>query len=207
MTEDADERLWPARLRWRMRGAWQWPTFAVATLADAVLMHLLPFAGDDTSLVGGFLLAGFFNLIAVAALAPVAGWLLRRRRPALPRVIAADRAGTALVAGVTALLLAGGILHRPAVQADRDDFAAQAAAVRRYAAAQAPRAYRANVDRADTWQQGPGLFRTCIPGPDPRKNLCLIVTTSQRPPGVVLDPDQQPNAKVAGPDNPGRKAR
>ena len=122
-------------------------------------------------------------------------------RELLDAVRRADAAGTPL------LLLAGGILHRPAVQADRDDFAAQSAAVRRYVQTQAPAAYRANLDRADTWRQGPGLYRTCVPGPDPRKHLCLIVTTSQHPPGVVLDPDQQPNAKVAGPDNPGRKDR
>ena len=207
MGNDRDERLWPARLRWRMRGAWQWPTFALATAADAVVVHLLPFAGDDIGLAGGALLACFFNLVVVAALAPLGGLALRRRRPGLPRVVAADHAGTALILAVTALLVAGGVAHRPAVRAERDAFAAQAAAVRRYVHMQAPAGYRRNVARADTWKQGPGLYRTCVPGPDPRKDLCLIVTTTQRPPGVVLDPDQQPNAKVAGPDNPGRKAR
>ena len=37
------ERLWIRRLRWRMRGAWQWPAFAVLTLVDALLITRLPF--------------------------------------------------------------------------------------------------------------------------------------------------------------------
>ena len=39
------ERLWWPRLRWRMRGAWQWPAFAVLTLLDGVLLTKLPFYG------------------------------------------------------------------------------------------------------------------------------------------------------------------
>ncbi len=62
-----------------------------------------------------------------------------------------------------------------------------------------------NIDRADTWKQGPDLYRTCVPGRDPRKHLCLIVTTGQHPPGIAVDSDQQPNARVVGPQNPGRR--
>lgn len=39
------------RLRWRVRGAWQWPAFVLLTLADAALLHWLPLAGEGT---GGF---------------------------------------------------------------------------------------------------------------------------------------------------------
>ena len=47
------------RLRWRLRGAWLWPTFAVAMVVDAVLLHMLPIAGDGgTGWVPAFLLAG-----------------------------------------------------------------------------------------------------------------------------------------------------
>src|SRR5690242_13063099 len=66
------------RMRWRMRGAWQWPAFFAFTLADAAVLALLPFYGGGP---GGFvpsvLLAGFFNLAAVAVGAPLAGRLLR----------------------------------------------------------------------------------------------------------------------------------
>jgi hypothetical protein len=78
-------------------------------------------------------------------------------------------------------------------------------AVREWVATQAPPVYRANIDRADSWKQGSHLYRTCVPGPDPRRALCLIVFTDQRPPAVQRDPDQRPNSVVAGPDNPGRQ--
>ncbi len=205
MSDDVDQRLWPRRLRWRMRGAWQWPTFVLITLVDAVVLRLLPFAGEHIAIVPSFLVAGFFNLVAVALLAPVGGLLLRRRRPALPRIIADDYAGTTLLLAVALALLAGGVVHRPAVAAQRDAFAAQSAQVRRFVQAQAPPEFRANIDRANTWKQGPDLYRTCVPGPDPRRHFCLIVNTDQDPPGVVIDHDQQPNARLAGPDNPGRQ--
>ena len=190
-----------------MRGAWQWPTFALLTLLDGVVLHLLPFAGEHIGLVAGFLLAGFMNLTAVAILAPLGGVALRRRRPGLPRIIADDYAGTTLLVALCLLLLGAGFAHRPAVVAQQDAFAAQSAQVRRYVLSQAPAEFRANVDRADTWKQGPDLFRTCVPGSDPRKHFCLIVNTDQHPPGVVVDRDQQPNARIAGADNPGRKDR
>src|SRR5262245_17358113 len=57
--------FWP-RLRWRMRGAWQWPAFAALTVVDALLIALLPFQGDGPDLIGALLIAGFANLLAVA---------------------------------------------------------------------------------------------------------------------------------------------
>ena len=66
------ERLWVRRLRWRMRGAWQWPAFAVLTTIDAVLLTRLPFYEDGPgTLVAGMLLAGFANLLAVALIGPL----------------------------------------------------------------------------------------------------------------------------------------
>jgi glutaredoxin-related protein len=202
---DHDEVLWRKRLRWRLRGASQWPTFAVLLVVDAILLHLLPIAGESQpGLVPALLLSGFFNLVVVAALTPLAGARLRRRRPGMPKVVADDRAGTWLLLGLAVVLVAAGVAHRPALHAARDDFAAEMAAVRRYIAAHAPPEYRRNIDRADTWKQGPQLYRTCVPGPDPDRALCLIVQTGQSQPGIAVDPDQQPNAKVAGADNPGR---
>ena len=89
------EPLWRSRVRWRFRGALLWPAFWVLTLADALLLGCLPIAGDGgTAFVPALLLSGFFNLVAVAIVAPLAGLVLRRRRRDLPRVIAFDRAGT-----------------------------------------------------------------------------------------------------------------
>src|SRR5262247_1626227 len=91
------ERLWPARLRWRLRGAWQWPTFAVLTLVDGLLLELLPpYESGPGGLVPAILLAGFANLLLIAVVGPVVGrLLLRRRRPDLPKQIADDYASTA----------------------------------------------------------------------------------------------------------------
>jgi hypothetical protein len=204
---DEVEPLWRSRLRWRLRGAMLWPAFGVAIVVDAVLLQLLPIAGEGRpGPVGALLLSVFFNLLVVAVLAPLAGARLRRWRPALPRVVANDRAGTVLLGLLAVALLALGLAHRPAVQAADRDFEAQSLAVRRFVAHQAPARYRPNVDHADTWRQGPDLFRTCVPGPDPRRALCLIVTTDQSPPAVTVDPDQRPNGLVSGPDNPGRGA-
>jgi hypothetical protein len=200
------EVLWRSRLRWRWRGATLWPAFAAAVVVDALLLHLLPVVYDEgPDLVPALLLAGFLNLFLVAVGAPLAGRWWRRRRPALPRVVADDRAGTVLLAGVAAMLVVLGVVHRPVVSAARADAAAQARAARRFVMAQAPPEFAANVDRMNTWKQGPDLYRTCAPGPDPRRAFCVIVTTDQSPPGVTRDPDQRPNATVAGPDNPGRK--
>ena len=202
------DALWRSRLRWRLRGAMLWPAFAVALVVDAVLLHVLPIAGEGhPGPVASLLLAAFFNLVVVAVGAPLAGRALRRRRPDMPRVVADDQAGTVLLALVTAGLVVLGVAHRPALQDDERDRLAQADAVRAYVAHRAPAEYRANIDRADTWRQGPDLWRTCVPGRDPHRALCLFVTTDQSPPGIAVDRDQRPNSVVSGPENPGRLGR
>src|SRR5919106_1788177 len=97
-----DDRVWTSRLRWRLRGARLWPAFALLTLLDGVLLHVNPIAGDSTAIVSGILLAGFLNLIALVVLAPLLSRRLRGRRPV---EIADDRAGTAVILAVSAVLL------------------------------------------------------------------------------------------------------
>lgn len=197
------EGMWASRLQWRMRGAWMWPAFFGLTLLDGVALNARPIAGDSTALVGGLLLGAFLNLLVAAVLAPLGGRLLRRRRPDLPQFVAADRAGTAAMIGVTGTLLIAGAVHRPAIEDGRRDFLAQAAAVRRYVGHQAPPPYRANLDRADTRRVDDDLFRTCVPGPDPARALCVFVDTSQSPPGLRLDPNRETNQSFAGRRNLG----
>ena len=188
------ERVWVSRLRWRMRGAWQWPAFALLTVVDAVLLTQLPFYEEGPgSLVAGILVATFFNLLAVAVIGPLLGLRLRRRRPDLPRLIASDYASTAVLVLISAGLLAGGLAHRPAVAAEHADVAAVAASTHEYVLAKAPE-YRAGLARMDAMRVEEDLYRSCVPGPDPRRWLCLFVTTDRRPPGVTADPDQAPNA-------------
>ena len=187
------ERLWPSRLRWRMRGAWLWPAFFGLTLVDGILVtELPPYEGTPPGLPGGILLAGFANLLLLAVVAPFAGRVLRRRRPDLPRPIAYDYAGTALLAGLTAAILAAGLAHRPAVAAEERDEAALAAAVRGYVRAHAPE-WEPGLAAAHAQKLKANSYRACVPGPDPRRWLCLIVDTDRRPAAVHRDESMEPN--------------
>ncbi len=186
-------------MRWRLRGAWMWPTFAVLTLVDAVLIHTFPLAGEATGLVGGLLLGAFFNLLAVAVAAPLVAILVRRRRPDLPRVVAVDYVGTVLLLGVTATFLAIGLAHRSTILDSQDALALQAHAAGRYVAAQGAPDHRAHVHQMTTLQLEDQLFRTCVPGADPDRWLCLFVDTSTAPVGVTLDDSRESNASFNRP--------
>lgn len=184
------------RLRWRRRGAWMWPLFFGGTVGEAVLIHQLPFAGDGAGVIGAGLLAMFFNLLAIGVAAPVLGWWWGRRRPEWPNVVARDRAGVAILVLVAAALVVGGIAHRPAVRAQQDDLAAEGAAVHDYVLAQAPVIYRRKLGAATTVRVDAHLYRTCVPGGDPERALCLIVNTDQSPPGIRVDPSRERNESM-----------
>src|SRR3712207_3872702 len=188
------EPLWRARLRWRMKGAWLWPAFCVLTPLEAVVLNELPYYGTrgPGSLAAGFLLAGLFNLVLVAVVAPVAAWTLRRRRPDLPRVIARDTAGSVLLVAGLAALVIGGLVHRPVVLEAQGDAVAQFTAVHDYVVEREP-AYRDALAVADTMRVEEDMYRTCLPGPDPRRWLCMFVRTDQDPPSVRVDGDRLPN--------------
>ena len=189
------QQVWPSRLRWRLRGAWQWPAFGVLTVVDALVLHELPLAGDTgPAPVAALLLAGVLNLIAVAVGGTLGGYALRARRPDLPKVVAADYAGTAALLALAATLLAIGLAHRPAAQADREAFAVGLARVRAYVGHSAPAEYRRRIDEATSMRFGEDLYRTCVPGDHPRRALCLFVNTDQNPPGIRLDTSRAPNS-------------
>ncbi len=193
------------RLRWRRRGAWQWPTFGAAVVGEALLLHFEPVSGDGADLAAGTLLAGGLNLFILAGLGPVAGILVRRRRRDLPRTVARDYASTGLMLAAAAVVLGLGVAHRPSVLAARRAFQAQSDAVRTYVRLHAPPEYRRRIDRADTWRLDADLYRTCVPGPDPARRLCLIVDTTMSPPGITLDPNRAPNSTYVGPGAVGRR--
>lgn len=183
------------RLRWRMRGAWLWPCFALLTVVDGVLIHRLPPYGDGPgTFVGGMLIAGFVNLAVVAVLAPLAGRRLRRRRADLPRAIADNYAGTTLLVAVACAVVVAGLAHRPARAAEREDEAAAVASVHDYVAKRGPAEYRSRLAYVDVMRLEEDVYRSCVPGEDPRRWLCLFVNTEQRPAGVTKDPEQVPNA-------------
>lgn len=178
-----------------MRGAWLWPTFVVLTLIDGIVLRELPFydaAPDD--LYGTLLVSGFVNLAAVALVAPLVARAMRRRRRDLPREISRNYAGTALVGAIAVAFVVGGLLHRPAVREDERDLRASFEATREYVEAQEP-AFRPGLGSVDALRIEEDLLRTCVPGDDPRKPLCLLVSTDQQPAGVRRDPDRTPNAE------------
>jgi hypothetical protein len=191
------------RLRWRRRGAWQWPTFAAAVAGEAVLLHLLPIS-DGTGVVAAVLLAGFLNLAILAGAGPLTGIAVRRRRPDLPRVVARDYAATGLMVMAAAVIVGLGIAHRPALRAAAAAFRAQSDAVRSYVKLHASDDYRRRIDGADTWRLDANLYRTCVPGADPARRLCLIVNTAISPPGITIDPNMAPNSTYLGPSAVGR---
>jgi hypothetical protein len=194
--ERQEDSLWVTRMRWRMRGAWLWPSFVVLTLTEGIALEVLPIAGEGPGgIVPGVLLAGFANLIGVATIAPLAGHRLRRRRPDLPRVIADNYAGTALLCAIAAAMLTLGLVHRPHVLAREADRSAMVGAVHDYVVAQAP-AYRPGIGAAEAVRLEEDRYRACVPGPDPKRWLCLLVNTDQRPAGVTVDLDRSPNTRV-----------
>jgi hypothetical protein len=182
------------RLRWRLRGAWQWPAFVVLTVVDVILVARLPFQGEGADAMGAFLVAGFFNLIAVAVLAPVFGWLLRKRRRDLPFMIARDYAGAVLLVAITAGLVTGGLIHRAALIEERADERAVSAAVQHYVAANEP-AFMAGLGAIDSLRLETDHYRACVMGTE-RLPLCLFINTDQSPAGVVRDPSREPNSML-----------
>lgn len=182
------------RLRWRLRGAWLWPAFVVVTVIEMGLLHWLPIAGAGSGFVAGLLLAGCLNVIAVAVVGGIGGFVLRRRRPDLPKVVADNYAGLGALALVAGAFLLAGFVHRPELVADREAFARQSMATRLWVAANADDFARAHVDSADSVLIAEDLYRTCVPQPDPKRWLCLIVDTSQSPSRVRRDVSRESNA-------------
>jgi hypothetical protein len=185
------------RLRWKLRGALLWPGFALITVLDAALMHWLPISGAGTHWVPALLLAGCLNVAAVALLGGLGGLLLRRLRPSLPKVVADDFAGTAVLSVLGLAFLSAGLVHRPELAGDRDAFSAQSFAVRRWVEAHGDAFSRAHVDLADSVRIDDDLYRTCVPGIDPRRFLCLVVDTKASPPRVRRDPDRESNTSFS----------
>lgn len=182
------------RLRWRRRGAWLWPLFVIATFCEMALLHWLPVQGDATGWFAGLLVAGCLNLLAVVIVGGIGSTVLRRRRPDLPKVVADDFAGRGALGLVAGCLLLAGLLHRPAIEHRREAFSEQSLAVRRWIALHGDAFAREHVDRADSILLDEDLYRTCVPGPDPKRPLCLIVDTSQTPPAVRRDRSREPNS-------------
>ena len=193
------ERFLPRRLRWRLRGAWQWPVFAVLTLADGIVLNRLPPFREGIDLIAGVIVASFANLLLVGAIAP---WIARRvvaRDPQGPPLeVVLDRTATALLVMGLAGALVAGLASRPTIVAETEAAERNARAVRDYALANGTEEIRRNLDTANTWRIEEGLFRTCVALDERPRSWCLIVDTSFEPPRVKVDPSRAPNSELIG---------
>jgi len=171
------ERVWVSRLRWRLRGAWLAPLVALLVVLEALLIHFRPLAGDGrTNLFAALLLAAFLNLVAVAALAPIAGIAWRRAQPQLPAIVARDRAGVVLVLLVLAGLVVGGTLHHGTLTRNAEAMADAHARAVAWIGTYAPAPFRRHLQLADTIAVVPGsVYRTCAPDPASGRTWCVVV--------------------------------
>ena len=199
----ANERFWPRRLRWRLRGAWMWPTFAILTIAEGVAMHQWPPIGTRIpDVVIGAIIALFGNIFLVGVVAPwIAQRLIDRDRGAgrerFPPEVYLDRTATvALVVGAVGIVAAGlGNIKTTIAETDAKAEAADRASA--FVAAHGDSEIRRNVDFANTARLGDGFFRICVPRDDARRQWCMFVDT--RRDTVRKDPSTLPNRQFARP--------
>ncbi len=167
---------WFARARWRRRGAWLWPAFAALTVADGFIGHELPPSGETQTFIAAVLLGCALNLIGVILLRRPLGALVRRARPDLPKLIARDYAGTAVVGVVSAALLVVGVAHHSSVLAHRHALYEAIARAEAWIGARAPAQFRRDAAYISTLTIEPGLmYRSCAPSTDGRRSYCVIV--------------------------------
>ncbi len=164
------------RIRWRRRGAWLWPAFILLTVVDAVVGHLLPPQGETQSLMAAALLGGVLNLLAVILLTAPLAAVLRRFRPSLPKVIARDYAGRALITGVTAALLIAGIVHHPAIDSQQSTMREAIARAEAWIGDRAPAEFASNLQSVSTYAIEPGsIYRMCVSSRDGARSYCVVV--------------------------------
>ncbi len=192
------EAAWLARARWRHRGAWLWPMFAVLALADGVIGHALPVAGRSQDVAGGVLVGLVLNLMAVVLLSRPLGALVRRRRRDLPVGVARNYAGTACLILVSAGFVAAGLANRADIRSD--DVALRDALVRAEAfiGARAPAPFRRNVTRPDVYTiQVGSVYRLCVPNVARNRTYCVVVRRALPFARSVIFDGYEPNAIFA----------
>lgn len=208
----SQERFWTSRLRWRLRGATQWPAFVAATLAEAPIIHLLPpVALDEPTLIEGALIATFGNLFLIGALAPLLTRRLARRAatagpPALSTAppaeaeqdVRRDRVATVLLLAGVAGTLAAGLANRPTIVSETEATEDAARAVRLEVLHGSNAELQRNYQAANTIRLGNDLFRICIPRDDRESWICFIVDTTREPARVKRDTSSESNATYLG---------
>jgi len=182
------------RLRWRLHGAWMWPTFLALTLVDGLLVHWLPVSGDHQSLVGGLLLGALLGLGGIVLVGTPAALLLRRIRRDMPKVVARDYAGTAVLVAISVALVIAGAVHHGRIAADRralEDAVARAIA---FIGDRAPDQFRRNLSTVDAYElQPPQIYRVCVRNAARTKSYCVVVDRAKPFARSVTTAGSEPN--------------
>jgi hypothetical protein len=206
------ERFWTSRLRWRLRGAMQWPAFVILTLADGLILDALPPIAttrpdSGLNLLEGALIATFANLFLLGAAAPFLAHRLSERRtaavgvsdmPAVEREVLQDRIATALLVAGLVATLAAGLANRPVIVSETEATEAAGRAVLGYVQRSGDEELRRNVETANTKRLGTDFFRICIANDERDGFRCLFVDTSVDPPKVTKDPSAESNSVYRG---------
>jgi hypothetical protein len=174
------DAAWLDRLRWRRRGAWLWPAFIGATVADAAIGNALPPTGDAESVIGAAIIGLVLNLIAVILLSRPLGTMLRRQRKDLPPIVARDYGGTTAVAAVTLALVSAGLVHHETVMSDQSAEKDAITRAQAWIGDRAPAEFRRNVNYVSTFAIEPGrIYRECVPSAANARTYCVIVDERQ----------------------------
>jgi hypothetical protein len=171
---------WLVRMRWRLLGAWMWPSFVVLAAADGVIGHVLPAAGGAESVVGGIVLGLVLNLLCVVVLGPLIGRALRARRGDLPIAIARNYAGTVCIVLVTVGFAVLGALHHPEITRDRATLRDAAVRAAAWIGDHAPARFQAGAGSLDSYVLLAGsVYRECasatVGGSGRVQYYCVIV--------------------------------
>lgn len=199
---DRSEHLWARRLRWRIRGAWQWPAYAVLTLLDAVILHELPPVTGGVDFIPGLIVSSFGNLFLMGVVAPWLGRRLAQREagtdgngiPLSVKIeVLKDRSAAVLLGVAWVGLVAAGLAARPLIVSETRETERNADLVREHVLAEAPHEIQRNLDTANTVKLEDGYFRTCVNYDERDRAYCLFVDVDSEPPRVVEDPSTLPN--------------
>jgi hypothetical protein len=198
-----EERFWPTRMRWRLRGAWMWPSFVALTLLDGFLLHELPPVREGIELIPGILLATFGNLVLIGAVGP---WLARRlwkRRPAADPAapakaqldVLSDRIGTGLLVASVFGILAAGLAARPTVVVETEERERAAEMLRGFVNAHGDAELRRNLEASDTARLADGYYRSCIPDDERERWTCFFLDATAERTKLIRDPSALPNER------------
>jgi hypothetical protein len=168
------------RLRWRLTGAWMWPSFLVLTVLDAACVHLLPPQGDTEGVVLAWIQSTVLMLLAIAFVSPPGGLVLRRVRRDLPRTVARNYAGAFAVLGVSLFLLLAGVINHHSVLVDRAARLDASERAEAWIGAHAPAQFQADVQTMDTLGiQVPEIYRSCVTNESGTEFYCVVVNRTK----------------------------